>query len=953
MSLKPWREIARPHDDVLKGTTKQSEFAADISQVAGGIASEEYQNPVKFFARTFITEGMSLLLSSVAQRLAGQGGDPVIQLQTSFGGGKTHTMLAVYHLASREVATSELHGVPPILDAAGIVDLPTANVAVLDGLKMSPSQPAVHGSLAVNTLWGELAYQLMGEEGYALVADSDRDGTSPGKDALIKLLTQAAPCVILIDELQKYFAQFAAGSTFRGGTFESNIAFVQALTEALKSVPKAILLASLPESEAEIGSTAGEKALTALEKHFGRVESVWKPVATNEAFEIVRRRLFADAGSRAEVEGIARQFHDFYRKHSEQFPLETQSNEYFERLCQSYPIHPEIFDRLYQDWTTLDKFQRTRGVLQYMAVVIHRLWVNNNQDALIMPGSLPLGDPDVRTKSTHYLPAGWEPVIEKDIDGQYSNPVDIDTHNSIFGSVQAATRTCRTIFLGSAPAAANQVVRGIELERILLGSVQPGQTIGHFTDALKRLHDKLQHLYQDQDRHWFDTKPNLRREMESHKQKIKDDQLEPLIRKSVGNIFARSTIFSGGTHIFTPSKDVQDNWEIRLVVLAPAFGFSRTDPSAAYQQAEEILTRHGEKNRLRKNRLFFFAADSDVVGRLKECGRIYLAWKDIVDDIRAEKLNLDLFQAKIAEKNCAAAEETFKQVIRQTYKWLICPTEIVPADGNPKGKVEWEAVAVPPGSLNVTAAIETIMIDEQWVIREWSPIHLRNMLDRWYFKNGKADVGIQKVWEDCSINLYLPRLLNDHVLKDTVTAGVASKDFFGYAAAKENDKYSGFSFGERAFITIDEHAVLIQKDVANAFWDQLEEQRRKEQQAREGSSADGTGGITGGTEETGGTEDGGGTLADTTSTPATTTASAVKTRFYADVKLNPTAAKMAFGDIMDEVIQQFLNNGDNIEISIDISVQSATTDGFSENVQRGVKENCNTLGFDSFEFEAD
>ena len=241
MSLKPWREIARPHKDVLEGSFKQSEFAADISQVAGGTAPDEYQNAEKFFSRTYITEGMRLLLISVAQRLAGHGGDPVIQLQTAFGGGKTHTMLAVFHLASREVSTDKLMGIPPVLDEAGISELPRARMAVIDGIRLSPSQARTYGSITVNTLWGELAWQLLGEEGFSLVADSDADGTSPGKEVLKELLSRAAPCVILIDELVAFTRQLELGKQYKAGTFDSNISFIQGLTEALKAVPNANL----------------------------------------------------------------------------------------------------------------------------------------------------------------------------------------------------------------------------------------------------------------------------------------------------------------------------------------------------------------------------------------------------------------------------------------------------------------------------------------------------------------------------------------------------------------------------------------------------------------------------------------------------------------------------------------------------------------------------------------
>lgn len=193
MSLKPWRSIATPHHDVLHGTFKQSEFAADITQVATGQAPEEYQDAEKFFARTYITEGMRLLLISVAKRLAGLDGDPVIQLQTAFGGGKTHSMLAVYHLASRTAGTERLAGIPKILDDAGISDLPSARVAVLDGVNLSASQSKQRGSNQVHTLWGELAWQLLGDEGYRLVENSDLQGTSPGKEVLKELLEKAAP----------------------------------------------------------------------------------------------------------------------------------------------------------------------------------------------------------------------------------------------------------------------------------------------------------------------------------------------------------------------------------------------------------------------------------------------------------------------------------------------------------------------------------------------------------------------------------------------------------------------------------------------------------------------------------------------------------------------------------------------------------------------------------------
>ena len=361
MTVKPWREITVPHPDVLEGTFQQSEFAADITAVRNGQASREYQDGAAFFQRTYITEGMRLLLIQVAQRLNSKGGEPVIQLQTAFGGGKTHTLLAVYHLTTRKCALRDLAGIPALIDEAKLMDVPQSRVAVLDGNAHAPGQPWKHGKQGIRTLWGELAWQLGGEEGFALVKEADITGTSPGKDALKTLLETYAPCVVLIDELVAYVRQFQNGQSLSGGSFDSNLSFLQALTEACKLVPNAILLGSLPESDVEAGSSRGVAALRALEKTFGRVQALWKPVATEEAFEIVRRRLFEPVRDEKERETVCRAFANAYVAEGAKLPTETQEARYFDRLMQAYPIHPEVFDRLYEDWTTIDGFQRTRA----------------------------------------------------------------------------------------------------------------------------------------------------------------------------------------------------------------------------------------------------------------------------------------------------------------------------------------------------------------------------------------------------------------------------------------------------------------------------------------------------------------------------------------------------------------------------------------------------------------
>jgi predicted AAA+ superfamily ATPase len=581
-----------------------------------------------------------------------------------------------------------------------------------------------------------------------------------------------------------------------------------------------------------------------------------------------------------------------------------------------------------------------------MAIVIHRLWNSDNKDALIMPGSLPLEDGNVRNKSIHYLPQGWEPVIEREVDGTRSAPYDIDGHHTLFGSVQAARRTARTIFLGSAPSTTEQMIRGVQVERILLGAAQPGQTLGVFEDVLKRLRDRLHYLYSDKDRFWLDTKPNLRREMESRKQNINErDELLPLLKTRVTQVFGRNHQF-GGVHVFTPSVDVPDDYGTgpRLVVLPTNTAYSRSENNQAFSAAEEILRNRGDQPRQKQNRLIFLAPDYDVVGRLKEQGRIFLAWQSIATDIENGHLNQDLSHLNQAKRNREGAEQSLSQLVRETYKWLIAPVEEF-VKGKPT--LHWEAVSVSPAAPNLIKAIEEKLREEEWMIYEWSPIHLRNVLKQWYLKEGVPDVSALKVWQDCSHYLYLPRLINDSVFRNAIEQGVESEDYFAFAASKEGDRYLGFLFGRSAIAPLDESSLLIDREAAVAY-------RERTQQPPQATPAPGTpDGKPGSTATTpvGGTSGTGTQAAAGGSETATITPqAATKKQFYGTISLDPVKAKMDFATIMDEVVQQFTTKlGVNVTISVEI--EASSQDGFNESMQRTVKENCNVLRFRSAEFE--
>lgn len=933
--MKPWREIAVPNDDVLSGKFQESEFAADINAVYRGEAKPEYQDAELFFNRTYITEGMRLLLDSVVQRLCGAGGDPVIQLQTAFGGGKTHTMLAVWHLAKGEVYASRLTGVSSILDAAGVAELPRAQVAVIDGIAMNPSKARKFGTQTVNTLWGVLAWQLAGIDGFEVVRSNDEAGSSPDKDQLVELLRLAGPSVILIDELVAYIRQFEEGKSYVGGSFGSNITFIQSLTEAIKNVPEAILLASLPESRAEAGGPLGERALETLGKYFGRIEAVWKPVGTEEAFSIVRRRLFANVDELA-AEKNCQAFADLYHEQADYFPTETQKGDYLQRMKQAFPIHPELFDKLYDEWSTLDKFQRTRGVLQLMALTIHRLWQDDNRDGMILPASIPLYDTKVRNKLINYLPGqGWDPILERDVDGERSEPWEID-QDSRFGAQQAARRVSRTIFMGSAPSVEHKGVRGLDLRHVALGVAQPEQPVATYRDALKRLVDRLHYLNTSEDRYWFDKRPNLRREMEERKRAIRyEDDVVPEIRRRADRMFGTQHVFSG-VHVFAASGDVPDDFDLRLVVLPPVHSYSRTVDNRAIPEASKVLESRGEKPRQHRNRLIFLAADLESGRRMNDQAASYLAWRSMQEAIKNDRLVLDQLQARQVKENVDKAEEALMRAVRESYRWLLVPFQMLDRKGKP-GKLDWEARSLQTGTPSITQEVERILRQEEDVIFEWSPVHLRSVLQKWFWEENRPHASALEAWHAMCDYLYLPRLKTSQVFENAIRDGAASTDYFGYASSVSDGRYEGFTFGRPATIHLDSESVLIEPAAATEWKAKTERPAESAQPSNaEDTDADSSAQATA-SEKPG----------DETARPET---APTKKRFFGTVELDPIRAQMQFAEIQRELVHH-LQTPANAKVRIRVDIEAENPDGFNENERRTITENARSLKFIQDDFD--
>lgn len=935
--LVPWREVIEPHDDVVQGRFSQAEFAADLHLVSLGQGRQEYTDPAEFFRRTYLTSGLRQLLTQAGRRVTGAGGVPVVDLQTTFGGGKTHSMIALYHLFSGRSLADFPHEVQELLAADGVEELPSVRRAVLVGTKIPPDQPSTKpDGTEVRTLWGELAWQLGGADGFELVARADRSATSPG-DALRVLFDQYGPCLVLIDEWVAYARQLYGADGLAAGSFDTHFSFAQALTEAARGSKHSLLVLSLPASAgpddrarvgsgAEVGGPGGQEALKRLRNVIGRMESAWRPATAEESFEIVRRRLFKamEPAQLANRDQTAAAFGELYRKQAAEFPAECRELAYVEKIKAAYPIHPELFARLYEDWSALERFQRTRGVLRLMADVVRALWVGGDKSPLITPASVSLDDAAVNSELTHNLDDNWKPIIDADVDGPDSLPVELDRQIQNLGRSQAARRVARTVFLGSAPAVGSPN-RGIEAPRIRLGCVLPGESVAVFGDALSRLSGRATYLYADQGRYWYGTKPSVTRVARDRTERLLTTGRDEVTAEIVRRLQPGRDRGDFATVHVAPrtSGDVSDEDAVRLVILGPDHPhISKSQDSSALAAAREFLERRGNSPRQYRNMVVFLAADHRRLEELERAVAEYLAWRSVHDDAGEDRLNLDPHQTRHAAQTAGDAERVVQLRTAETYQWLVLPLQPDPA-----GPVEWEEFRV-DGQGGLAPRASQRLVTEALLYVDFPPVLLRRQLDGplatlWE----EGHVSLRELWDTFARYCYLPRLRSIEVLQRAVRDAPAritwEQEGFAVADGHEDGRYQGLVLGGFA-TTVTPTTLVVRPEAALAQVD-----TEAETTPVPGGPAQLATGVSGAVEEA---------------------TKHLARRFYGVVDLPPERLVRDFGKVAQEVVQH-LASLVGTQLQMTLEVRASNPDGFPDQVVRIVSENANTLRFSTYEFE--
>ncbi len=603
-ALKPWHQVVVPHADIRKGRFDESVFAADLSDVRAERSPLEYRDPLTFFRKTHPTQGLVNLLVAVLSRLGGKGvGKPVIQIQTPFGGGKTHSLIALYHLfgCPEEAKVSSLG--QEVLQQADVEAVPAARVAAFVGTAADP--------LKGRTPWGEIAYQL---DRYELIQEHDQRRRAPGKELLHQILGDE-PTLILMDEIASY--------AVNARDFADQVmVFFQQLTETVKVLKRCALIVTLPSS-APYGEQ-GERRLSELQRIFGRVEAIYTPVEGEEMYEVIRKRLFEELPDSTEARRVAEGYWGLYRQLQDDIPRQVREPAYRDKIRKAYPFHPELIDVLFDRWSTFPTFQRTRGVLRLLAEIVADLYKKQHPAPLIQPAHLDLANSKIRCEFLKHIGNEYEGVIASDIADGGAKARRIDQEmGSEYARFTVAQGLATAIFFGSFSAGER---KGVGTQRLRVMVLQEGIPPALIGDALRRLEEELWYLHQESGLYEFRTQPNLNRIIVEREEAVREENIQEEIRRRLEQVVGRELAV---TLWPAAPADVPDTKTLKLAVLRPEHAATG---GSVPPFAEELLSRSGQTFRVYRNTILALTPDSGEWSGLRSQVKRYLALRSIKDD---------------------------------------------------------------------------------------------------------------------------------------------------------------------------------------------------------------------------------------------------------------------------------------------------------------------------------
>ncbi|MDI6886240.1 MAG: DUF499 domain-containing protein [archaeon] len=795
MTLPAWWQVTTPHKDIREGKLSEAIFAADLGDVFYGKALLEYRDASIFFQKTYVTLGLKNLLENVLTRLSEGKGDPVIQLQTPFGGGKTHALLALYHLIKHR---KEVEHIPPLTELPKV----EAKVAVFVGTHAD----AISGK----TPWGEIAEQL---DCYEIIKEHDKKRIAPGKEKLRQILEASGPTLILMDEILEYIVKANRAEKVERITQGQTLAFLQEISEVIAASENCCLIISLPASILERYDEEAERSLQQLQKISGRVEAVYTPVEGVEIYEVIRKRLFEDLGEFNTRRNVAQSYFDLYQKLGVDVPSEIKEIEYRERIEHAYPFHPELIDVLYEHWGSFPTFQRTRGVLRLLALVVADIYRQKIHSPLIPSSLVNLENQAIRREFIKHIGNEYDSVIAADIAGKNAKAPKIDKEmGSEYERYGIASGIATSVFLYSFSGAGKKETTLPRVRVALLREGIPHTIVG---DAIGKVEEELWYFHSERKQYSFKNQPNLNRVIVDREETISDekirDELEEITQKNVGRALE---VYPWPRE----SSDIPDNKNFKLAILSPEFTY---DSEKGKKLVAEFFEKAGIGFRVYKNTLFALAMDSGQYITLWKSLKRYLALSDIQGD------------KSLLERLTKESQEELKKKLKEVEKEI--PFRILTAYRHLALLVEsgltWKDLGIPTvgTSAIISERVKQYLKDQERILSRLTPKYI---LDK-TFARDENEKALRDIYELSLKTPGMPLPENDNVLFEAVKEGVRS----GFIGVREGSKVY---YSEAISPIID--SVILRGEVAEKLTRELKEKEEKAEEEKERKKVD-IGGI--------------------------------------------------------------------------------------------------------------
>jgi hypothetical protein len=803
MSLKPWYKVVTPREDLRDGRPLDaSEFAVHLDHVRDNRAPADYQEPQRFFDRTFLTKNLIELASTTIRRLSGIKVETsaVFNLTTQFGGGKTHALTLLYHLAKGGPKASSWKGVPSILESAGVKSAPEAAIAVFVGTEFDSltGRGGKDGTPLRKTPWGEIAFQIGGKDAFTVVSRHDQEQTAPSSEVIRAFLPKDKPVLILMDELLNYM-----GRNRKSGLTGQLYSFVQNLSEEARAQDRVVLAVSLPSMLDEM-TPEDESDFDRFQKLLDRLGKAMIMSAETETSEIIRRRLFEWGGLPEDGRKVAQVYGEFVLDNRTQLPNWFPADTAKDAFAASYPFHPTLLSVFERKWQALPRFQQTRGILRLLA-----LWVSNayqagfkgaHKDALIVMGTAPLDDPMFRSAAFEQLGgAKLEGAVTTDICGKKdSHAVRLDKEAvDTIKRTRLHQKVATSIFFESN---GGQSKTEATVPEIRLAVAEPEIEIGNIETVLETLSTTCYFLSAEKNRYRFSLSPNLNKLLADRRASVQPKKIEERLRAEVQKVFAAG---AGIERVFFPEKSgqISDRPALTLVVVTPEQSVS---DKATRDFIESATKESGNSGRTYKSGLVWAVPDSPDA--LRDDARKVLAWEDIADE--PDELRLDEAQKKQLTVNVDKAQRDVKESVWRTYKNLM----LLGKDNT------WKTVDL--GLVHSSAAksiVELVLnrlrqegdiedaVSPNFLARNWPPA----------FKEWST----KAVRDSFFASPQFPRLLNAESLKETVVRGVEN-GMLAYIGKKPDGTYAPFNWKSTLTpmdVELSEDMYIIQRETAESY----------------------------------------------------------------------------------------------------------------------------------------